>query len=442
MTEENNTDRCDVAKGIIGKLLALMENQNFIDEYKSDPADFTRSAPLNFKNILLMQLNMMCSSTQNELDRFFEILTEEDTESRKDCTGNAFSLARRKIRHGALIGLNDELANLFYSTAEYSTWNGRRLVSVDGSGSQMPNGFACSAYFGENRKNDDQRTYTMGRIIDFYDPLNKISIKSELMPYSDSEREMAYRMLPSFGKNDLLLLDRGFLSFPLMQAFFLNNLEFCLRMPMTSKMVEDFVDSGMSEDIVMYDVSRKNVLEECRAKGLPVAPIRLRLVRIELEDGTVEVLATNLFDSTIFTPEVMKKLYHLRWPVEEGFKDKKAKAQLPNWSGLTPETCKQDFHAKVLTLNLVAVIAFGHEEEIKEKCAGRKFSYKINWMEALRKIRDRIIRLFQYDKLEETVHWLVAQFIKNLTPHRPGRKFPRKNSKRRVKFSMCYKNIS
>lgn len=381
----------------------------------------------------------MSSSIQNELDLFFKLLGSSDNES-LEIDQSTFSKARRKIRHGVFSRLNDELTKIFYNNEEYNKWHGFRLVAVDGSHCQMPDSSACRTYFGENSKNKDKR-YVMGRIIDFYDPLNKISLKSDLMPYSDSEHAMTYRLLGYFFKNDLMIYDRGFFSFAIMQYHIVNENQFCMRMATGSNMVKNFIASGKDEDIVIYKASRISAIR-CKEQNLPTGDITLRLIRIELESGNIEILATNLYDSNIFTIDEMKKLYALRWPVEEGYKDKKAKAQLGNWTGMSVETCKQDFHAKTLTLNIVAILAFSVKEEVDEKCATRKLEYKVNWMEAIRKIRHNIILLFQAPKVAEIIEYLRTQFIRNLTPVRPNRVYPRSKSKRRVKFSMGYKNIS
>ena len=47
-------------------------------------------------------------------------------------------------------------------------------------------------------------------------------------------------------------------------------------------------------------------------------PVKLRIVRIVLDDGTVETLATNLYEAEI-TLEMFRALYFLRWGVESKY---------------------------------------------------------------------------------------------------------------------------
>ena len=50
--------------------------------------------------------------------------------------------------------------------------------------------------------------------------------------------------------------------------------------------------------------------------GLEASPLRLRLIRVELESGEIEVLITSLTDEQKFPYEIFMDLYHKRWLVE------------------------------------------------------------------------------------------------------------------------------
>jgi hypothetical protein len=52
-------------------------------------------------------------------------------------------------------------------------------------------------------------------------------------------------------------------------------------------------------------------VEQCFGKGLPTQPLRLRFISVELEDGEVEVLITNLMHEQAFPASEFKEMYHL-----------------------------------------------------------------------------------------------------------------------------------
>ncbi|MDL1967867.1 MAG: hypothetical protein LWW97_04800 [Deltaproteobacteria bacterium] len=64
--------------------------------------------------------------------------------------------------------------------------------------------------------------------------------------------------------------------------------------------------------------------------GLDTSPLRLRLVRIELESGEVEALITSLTDLQTYPHDIFMNLYHKRWPVEEDYKMMKTRIEVGN----------------------------------------------------------------------------------------------------------------
>lgn len=58
-------------------------------------------------------------------------------------------------------------------------------------------------------------------------------------------------------------------------------------------------------------------MQRWRARALRVAEaVRVRLVKVELESGGVEVLGTSLLDSKQYPRSELKQFYGLRWGVE------------------------------------------------------------------------------------------------------------------------------
>ena len=85
--------------------------------------------------------------------------------------------------------------------------------------------------------------------------------------------------------------------------------------------------------------------------GLDLKPLKLRLIRIELETGEAEILITSLLDQQIHSYDQFAELYHLRWPVEEDYKTMKHWIEIENFSGKSVLSIYQDFHAKVFSKN-------------------------------------------------------------------------------------------
>jgi len=61
----------------------------------------------------------------------------------------------------------------------------------------------------------------------------------------------------------------------------------------------------------------------------------LRVIKLELPDGSIEILVTNIFSKTIYL-ESFKELYFLRWGVEGKYKELKSSIQIEEFSGNKP----------------------------------------------------------------------------------------------------------
>ena len=119
--------------------------------------------------------------------------------------------------------------------------------------------------------------------------------------------------------------------------------------------VEEFVANGLPEQIVTVSPGYE-AKKICKELGLSTDPLTLRLVRVELSTGEVEVLITSLLDMQLIPHDQFSDLYHNRWPVEEDYKVIKSRIEVENWSGKTVLAIYQDFHAKVFTKNLTAIL--------------------------------------------------------------------------------------
>ena len=75
---------------------------------------------------------------------------------------------------------------------------------------------------------------------------------------------------------------------------------FCARMNIDLwAAVSPFHQSGQSEaQGTIFPSAQAG--QKCRELNLPTAPLTVRLIRIELENGEVEILLTSLLDSTQF----------------------------------------------------------------------------------------------------------------------------------------------
>jgi hypothetical protein len=96
---------------------------------------FTKeTAKMNFRDAIYFILKGLRKTLQIEIDDWFEFLGGENT-----MTKQAFSQLRQKIKPDAFIQLNDNYVTWFYSDDNFKKYKGYRLLSIDGSITEIPN---------------------------------------------------------------------------------------------------------------------------------------------------------------------------------------------------------------------------------------------------------------------------------------------------------------
>ena len=379
-------------------------------------------------------------SYQSELDTYFKAINHFEVAERILFKGN-LSKARAKLKFEAFIELNDHMVRYFYEHFPFQTWYGFNLLAVDGSTLRVPDEKAVTKLFGVWNSNKGEKPCPKARASQMFDVLNKVTIDAIISPKSEGERELAAFHFLKLKPNDLILLDRGYPAFWLFKLAMSWDAQFCARISYKKwKPVKKFYESGKKEQIVKIEPSAQSI-RKCFEMGLDKKPIRVRLIRIELESGETEVLITSLTDSKQFPYELFSDLYHLRWPIEEDYKALKYRLQIENWSGKTVHSVYQDFHAKCFSKNFTAIVAATTEDDILKKSYALKHIHQINFAQALSQMKNTIVLLFNrpVEKVIMLVEKVRKIFIQTTESVRPNRKFPRRHRVKQKRHFLEYK---
>ncbi len=404
---------------------------------------FTRKRKLPIKTIILLVLKFK-TSLQRELDRFFKEASQSDFNIR-EVTKGAFTQARSKLKPEAFKRLNEIAVNTFYQGASYYEWHKMRLLSVDGTRLVLPNHPSVVQEFGVHQfgpKADSPRSLAMGSLL--YDPLNQVTIDSQIAPYASSERDLLMQHLDKVHAGDMLLLDRGYPSFWLLFLLKARDIEFCVRLKEDWWLkVKEFTESTDKEKTVTFALPKKDRNKLKDFSHMWDTEITCRLIKVELENGEKEILCTSLTDDKTYLYSDFEQLYHYRWNEEEAYKLLKNRIELENFSGKTAKAVKQDFYAKVFLMTLCAAYAHPIEEKViaeYQADENRKHGQKINRTNALATVMDMLVPTFIYKKYREALHafdllvWNTREII------RPGRSNPR-NKRPKKPYSMNYKRL-
>ncbi len=420
--------------GLIETLKARLTSAEFVARHRRSKKDFTRKRCLPFMIVVLFLLNMVKRALQDELDEFFKLLSGQEVAARI-VTKSAFCQARKKLRYEAFIDLNEVQVAYFYQQAEVEKWHGLRLLAVDGSTNELPNHPALIEHFGL------WGSSPVARVSQLFDVLNAVTVDALIGPKVIGEREYAALHFEKVGLEDLVLLDRGYPAFWLFALIRSRGAHFCARMPLgVWTVVNEFLKSGLQEQLVTLHPCAEAV-KECQARGLSTDPLPVRLLRIELESGESEVLVTSLLDTLLYPHSLFADLYHHRWPVEESYKLIKCRVEVENFSGKSVLAIYQDFHAKVFTTNLTALLVHPPKKEVTRQSQSKKYLYQINMTQALSKMKDTVVLLFHKTAIADLLSQLWQVMVHTTEPIRPGRKYPRTKRVKHRKFPITYKPI-
>jgi hypothetical protein len=166
-----------------------------------------------------------------------------------------------------------------------------------------------------------------------YDVLNDIVCDAALEPMAADERTIAKRhimkcSLIAEGDKKLLIFDRGYPSFELIELLEKEGLYYVMRV--RAKFNSGIDAQTASDGYVWLEQDGKR--------------IHARVIKFTLGSGEEEVLITNITDKR-FGKKAFKKLYFMRWPVETKYDIVKNKLQLENFNTRTVEGIQQDFFA-------------------------------------------------------------------------------------------------
>lgn len=353
---------------------------------------------------------MLNKRVQTEIDSFFAKLYHTPEEIRQ-VTSSAFTQCRKKISYSAFSSACWALVNYYYSHYIFKKYYGFRLVAIDGSIYTLPKTEETIAEFGKNVLSESGK-WIKAQVSFATDVLNNICVDAAIGPYKECEQNQALGHLSKLGTNNLYLFDRGYFGRIFLREVVQSGCQFCFRVQRNAcREIIQFIKSNLRDTITYIDIEGEL--------------IKVRLSKIILETGEEEYLVTSLFDKKKFTLSKLKSLYHLRWGVEEQYKDMKYSISIENFIGKTPNSIKQEFYANILTYNL-SMMSCKSLIDMESNMTKKKYQYKTNKRAILAKVKQCFVKLFwDVDKVCQVLRSIVKSVTKESVPIRNGRKYAR-----------------
>lgn len=406
------------------------------DTYVQNPGkDFTRNRKITFSDVLSNSVSMEAGSIRSELLEYFSYKTDTPTAS-------AFIQQRDKISHLAF-------KDLFYSFYKALLYNEDpdqfHFFAVDGSKVNIPTVNDPNEDFTYFSR-EEQRVYCQIHLDAIYDLKGQNYVGAEFCPRKENNERAAFHSMfeeLEFSPKSVFVFDRGYEGYALMAHIHSKKQYFVIRakdrktggiikgIPVPDTEQYDYLQNKIyvhrmkkayQSDREKYQVVHKTISPYFLNKETKEYPMKFRVVRFKLDNGSYECLLTNL-PADQFDINELKKIYHMRWGIETSFRQLKHTIGLLDFHSKKVNAIKQEIWARLIMFNFCAEVA----KTVEHKRKTEKYEYMKNFTNLVLICRHMLLS----DRMSLSD---IVELIKRvISPIRPGRNNPRNKKRQRPK---------
>ncbi len=403
-----------------------LEKNTFTNKCKLSDNNYIRKRKVLPKDIILYELNKKGLSTK------MEILNFNNINSVQNISSPGLFKQREKLNPNAFLYLMQMLLKDFYTSykKEVKTYKGYILTAIDGSDFEIPNTKNSRyQYNGKQQKQSARITVST-----CFDLLNHYTLDTIVEKYDYSETKMAQMHYESIKENQILgkfksirIMDRNYRNLSNIYSYIKDDEKFIIRIASSvyekenqaMKTNDEIIEIGYEYNRVKYYKKTDPELYEYLNTG---NKIKVRCVKVLLDNGETEVLLTNLPNNEFSTQE-LKELYNLLWQIEINYKNLKNNLKIECISSSKEILIKQDIYSQVLVSNMLQAFINDNEEKIKQEKYKNKMKINKNMSVGIFKNTLIFILLEENSKKRlEMMDKLAIALERYIVPIKPGRK--------------------
>jgi len=324
-------------------------------------------------------------------------------------TKTAFALARSKIEIPFFKDLFSWTIELIYLRKNLiHRWKGYRLLAVDGTGIRVPDTASNRSLIGVHE--NQHGGIAACKILAIHDVLNRVFFHIFLHPRSVAELVALHLNFEIIPTDAITIYDRHYCDSLLLSRHLKSKKPCLIRMKTKGiKVVDHFLKSGKRDAIVEFQIGERAYYSARDRYGLKnnhpkFSKFKIRLIRVKLSTGEIEVLATNLVDSNKYPTSDFKSLYAKRWGVETAFDEIKNQLKLGMFSGYTTKFVLQDIWSVFIFYNIRSMFL----QEAQWKLEKEKRDVQINRNIAITILRKEWFNLLQSRQQEKYIKQAIG----------------------------------
>jgi len=333
---------------------------------------FIRDRKMSYKDCVKFIFWNKGRNNDIELTEFFKVFKGKKYET---ISHQAIGKQRIFIKPELFINIYKKFIDMIYKEHKhFSEIKGYIVTACDSSIFDLPNVTLTRRDF--NIKDHDvfRKHRIRARVSGMLDVNSKFMLTTKIVEKSLKETTLAIQHLNDLKKRFditkfITIYDRGYKSIELILFTEKLNSKFIIRLTKNSFINQRRKIKG-NDKIIEINLTNSIIKqfdnEESKEIAKEIGRYQLRIVEITLENGTKEILATNLSPEE-FNIEDLKELYGQRWSIETGFKKLKSQVMIERFSGHRRIIIEQDFYASIFIYNLATAIQWDGEKQMKVK---------------------------------------------------------------------------
>jgi Transposase DDE domain len=416
------------------------------ERFRVQVTDFTRERVLTWPVVIILMLRGQKVALQTAVNKFFSAVGEVW----RVVTASAYRQARQKVQPEVFVHLNTVTCEEFYTQYgadnEVVLWHGQRVLGVDGSYLNLPDTEETRREFSvqTNQHMGGEQVQALASVL--YDLRNDIGLSAALGPKQAEKNLLFSGHLAVTRAGDVLVCDRAYADYSVMATLRARQCHFVIRFPRQSfTVVNTFWTARTQECVVTLEVTSKAhgyVAEH----HLPTT-LRVRLLKVVLPSGEVEVLGTDLLDPQTYPAAEFKVVYGWRWNHETYHDRIKNIFEIERFSGHSLQAIKQDFYGVIFLATLESILSKPAQAALTTQGKLRECRYapQVNRAVSYVTVLEHLVQLLSDPRRSPASTLAAVERLLLTTPtrQRPGRQVKRtkRSAAHRLRFAKYGKRV-
>jgi DDE family transposase len=416
------------------------------ERFRVQVTDFTRERVLTWPVVLILMLRGQKVSLQTAVNKFFSAVGEVW----RVVTASAYRQARQKVQSEVFVHLNTVTCEEFYTRYEADNevvrWHEHRLLGVDGSYLNLPDTEETRREFSvqTNQHAGGEQVQALASVL--YDLRNDLGLSAALGPKQAEKNLLFGTHLAVTQAGDVLVCDRAYADYSVLATIVARQCHFVIRFPRRSfTAVNAFWRGRAIERVVTLAVTSK--ARAYVAEQHWPTTLRVRLIKVALASGEVEVLGTDLLDAQTYPAGEFKTVYGWRWSHETYHDRLKNIFEIERFSGKSVQAIKQDFYGVVFLATLESILSKPAQAVLTAQGKARACRYapQVNRAVSYVTVLEHVVQLLSDRRRSPAATLAAIERLLLTTPtrQRPGRHVPRRirSAAHRLRFAKYGKRV-